>query len=257
MCNPRRVTVTVTRDISEAWQREVSRTVALSEQVTGEARVRQPLSSSLGAPVLRALESRFVADNTGWQEVDTGYRYNVEGGYVLYNVDEQALEIVATRQDTVRSRATATTVLSGELLEKISTEQEESYYDDGYGGHTRTTAEQNAQRAAQQELDKMARARLEQVQTQAEAAESSTLQAQAQAEAQAQLAQAAHKKRAVLSEQAAQQLETVGLRCRQAFNRILAQAYRDSILAYARRNGAENISCQDGDDVLEIEFFME
>ena len=48
MCNPRRVTVTATRDIAEAWRREVSRTVQLTEQVTGEARLRQTLSSRLG-----------------------------------------------------------------------------------------------------------------------------------------------------------------------------------------------------------------
>jgi len=257
MCNPRRVTVTATREIAEAWQREVSRTVALSAQVTGEARVRQALSTSLGRPVLMALESRLLAGNTDWQPVENGYRYDVEGGYVLYDMDEQNLEMVAIREETVQSQATATTVLSGELREEISTQQHQDYYDDGYGGHTRIRAEKGAQDAAQRELDKRADARVEEVQVQAEAAESSTVQAQAQAKAQAQLDQAAREKQAVLSQQAAQHLDTVGLRCRQAFNTLLAQAYRDAILAYARRNGADNISCQEGDNVLEIEFFMD
>jgi ATPase subunit of ABC transporter with duplicated ATPase domains len=143
------------------------------------------------------------------------------------------------------------------VIEEISTQQEADYYDDDIDGHTHARAEHEAQSAAQQELDKMARARLEQVQAQAEAAEDSAAQAQAQADAQAQLDQAAQERHTLLSEQAAQHLDVVGLRCRQAFNTLLAQAYRDAILAYARRNGAENISCQDGDDVLEIEFFME
>ena len=69
MCNPRRVTVTATPDIAEAWQREVCRTVQLAERVTGEARLRQALSSHLGSPALRALEARLAAGTPGWEEV--------------------------------------------------------------------------------------------------------------------------------------------------------------------------------------------
>ena len=42
MCNPRRVTITATRELAEAWRQEVSRTVELTGRVAGEARVHQP-----------------------------------------------------------------------------------------------------------------------------------------------------------------------------------------------------------------------
>ncbi len=258
MCNPRRVTVTATREIAEAWQREVSRTVTLSTQVIGEARVRQPLSNTLGTPVFRALESLLASGNIeNWQETETGYRHDVEGGYVFYDMDEQTLEIVATLGETVQAEGRATRQLSGELRETLSTEQEGHYYEDGYGGRTQARAETEAGNAAQHTLDQMAQSRLEDAQREAEEAESSRLHNQAQTEAQTQLTQTAQQRQAQLSGQATQHLDTVGIRCRQAFNTLLAQAYREAILAYARYHGAENISCQEENDHLEIEFFLE
>ncbi len=258
MCNPRRVTVTATREIAEAWQREVSRTVTLSTQVIGEARVRQPLSNTLGTPVFRALESLLASGNIeNWQETETGYRHDVEGGYVFYDMDEQTLEIVATLGDTVQAEGSATRQLSGELRATLSTEQEGHYYENGYGGRTQARAETEAGKAAQHSLDQIAQNRLEEDQREAEEAESSHLQNQAQIEAQTQLRQTAQQRQTQLSSQAAEHLDSVGIRCRQAFNTLLAQAYREAILAYARYHGAENISCQDKTDHLEIEFFLE
>ncbi len=257
MCNPRRIKVTVTREIAEAWQHEVSRTVALSAQVTGEARVCQSLSSSLGVPVLRALETFLDSGNSGWQEVNGGYRFDVEGGYAFYDMENQNLEITATLQDTVERSATASVALSGEVQDELKVDKEGRYYDDGYGGQTKERAERQAREAAQQDLDVMKQARLEQARQEAEAAEDSTIQAQAQAKAKDRLDQAAEEKRDALAQEAARHLDTVGVRCRQAFNTLMARSYRDAILAYARRNGAENISCQDGGEFLEIEFFMD
>jgi len=258
MCNPRRVTVTATRDIAEAWQREISRTVTLSAQVTGEARIRQPLSNTLGRPVIRALESLLASDNTGnWQETETGYRHEVEGGYVLYDVDEPALEIVATLADTVEAEAIATRQLTGELTETLATEQQGHYYDDGYGGRNQACAETEARQTAEQVLENLAQDRLNEVQQAAEAAESSALHNQAQTDAQTQLTETAQRRQAQLSAQAEQHLDLVGIRCRQAFNALLAQAYQKAILAYARLHGAENISCEEQNDHLEIEFFLD
>jgi hypothetical protein len=83
------------------------------------------------------------------------------------------------------------------------------------------------------------------------------LDRQARQAAAAELERAIAARRAALAEQAQTHLETVGLHCRQAFNQALALAYRDAILAYARRHGAEGISCRDDDGVLEIEFFVD
>ena len=257
MCNPRRVTVTATRDIAEAWQREVSRTVQLTEQVTGEARLRQALSSRLGSPALRALEARLAAGTPGWEEAPEGYRCNVEGGYVLYQLDEQALEIVATVADVVTAQGTARTVLEGEVRDTLSASAEGHYYEDGYAEQNEARARREAEQEIQKTLEAGVRERLDRAQQQAEAAEAVRLQVEAQTAARQELANVTAERQTLLARQAEAHLETVGLRCRQAFNQLLALAYRDAILAYARRHGAEGISCRDEEGVLEIEFFVD
>jgi hypothetical protein len=257
MCNPRRIVVSASRDIAEAWSRQVTRSVALSSQVTGEARLRQPLDDSLGAPVLAALEALLDGGVDGWEETDQGYRHTVEGGYVLYDLEHGALEIVATLDDTVSGEASAAADLSGVLDEQLQTEQEGRYYDDGWGGRTEETARKEAEQAAQQALDEATRERLQAAGDQAEEAHAAELQAQAEAEARQHLQQAADERRAALAAQASRHLDTVGLRCRQAFNGLLAGAYRDAILAYARAHGADGLSCHEDDGVVDIEFFVE
>lgn len=257
MCNPRRVTVTATRNIAEAWQREVSRTVELSEQVVGEARLRQALSSSLGNAALRALEARLAAGAPGWQTVDEGYRYDVEGGYVLYRPDEQALEIVASLHDVVQAQGSAVTVLQGELRDTLTAEEARTYYEDGYAGRNEARAREEAEEAVQKQLSLTLKERLAQAERQAESAEDARLQAKARQDAEQKLARSAEERRQALNQQAKTHLETVGLRCRQAFHQLLAQAYRDAILAYARRQGAEGIECHEDEGVLEIEFFVD
>ena len=257
MCNPRRVTVTATRDIAEAWQREVSRTAELSEHIVGEARLRQALSSRLGTPALRALEARLAAGTPGWREVAEGYRYDVEGGYVLYRLDEQALEIVATLADIVTARGTAQTVLAGELRDSLSASAERRYYEDGHVDRNEARARKEAEDELQRTLQQALKDKLAQAQQQAEAAAAGRLQAEAQAVTRQELERAAAERQTVLARQAETHLETVGLRCRQAFNQLLALAYRDAILAYARRHEAEGVSCRDEEGVLEIEFFVD
>lgn len=257
MCNPRRVTVTTTRDIAEAWRREVSRTVELAERVVGEARLRQALSAKLGKPALRALEARLAAGADGWREVVEGYRCDVEGGYVVYRLDEQVLEIVATLAAGVAAQGVAETVLEGEVRDTFRAEAERTYYTDAYAAGNEVRAREAAAKDIQRQLEAVTRQRLKEAQQQAEAAAAAGLQAQAESAARRQLAAIAAQRQAALAQQAETHLEAVGLRCRQAFNQLLAQAYRDAILAYARRHGAEDISCRDEEGVLEVEFFVD
>lgn len=257
MCNSRRIRITATRQIDEAWQREVSRTVELCGSVVGESRVRQPLDATLGGPALQALESALAADDSGWTEVDEGFRYDVQGGYVVYLVDERALEMVAVLEDIVQAEGQASTVLEGRLSETVSAQGVGKFYVDGWGGRTREKGEKDAKTDAQRKLDETARARVEQAGKEAESNVSGQVEAEARAQASEQLQEKAAQRQAELEEQARQHLETVGLRCRQAFNRVLGQAYRNSILAYAKRHGAENIQCSEDNDVVEIEFSVQ
>jgi predicted nucleic acid-binding Zn-ribbon protein len=254
MCNPRRVTITATRDLAEAWRREVRRTAGLRRRVAGEARVRQPLRASLGEPALRALEAAFASDEAGWTAVDGGYRRDVEGGYALYSTDDQALEIVAVLEDEVAAEATIAEVLSGEVRGQEVAQAEATYYDDGWGGRTEEHARQDAERAAKLRLDEAARVRVEQAAREAEAQRDEALRARAETAARAELDRSAADRQAALARQAAAHVEAVGLRARQQFHIVLSAAYRNAILAYARRHGAEGISVREAGDTLEIEF---
>lgn len=256
MCNPRRICVRATRQLQEAWQREVTRTVNLQDRVSGEARVRQVLDSSLGAPTLRALETVLAAEDSGWQEVEEGYRFEVEGGHITYLIDEAALEIVAVLEDDVQATAQAVRTIEGEVNTEIAAEGEGQYYDDEWGGHTKAKAQKQAQAHVETALDQAGHAHMDQAQQEAEQAVSESVEAEAQAQAQAALQQTAEQTQSSLAEQAQAHLETVGLRGRQAFHLALGQAYKESILAYARRHGADNVQCEDGGDVVEIEFSL-
>ena len=60
MCDPRRVTVTATRQVQEAWEREVQRVAEFPGTLIGEARIRQPLDASLGGPAMMALHTALL-----------------------------------------------------------------------------------------------------------------------------------------------------------------------------------------------------
>ncbi len=254
MCNPRRVTITATRELDEAWQREVTRTAELSAAVVGEARVVQSLAATLGAPALAALERTLAEGDPEWQETeDGGYRHQVEGGYVVYDPDERQLEIVATREDTVEASGTATELLEGRLRATLAVEGEGRYYDDEWGGHTRERAAKEAERRAEAGVAEAGQRQVEDARRQAEEDRAADVEARAEDAAREELQRAAEERRRELAVQARERLEDVGLRCRQAFHRLLGRAYRDALLAYARRQGAEIVTDADEDGVIELE----
>ncbi len=254
MCNPRRIRVVASRQLDEAWQHEVSRTIELSAAVTGEARVRQPLGTELSGPTLRALEMALADPESGWSEVEVGYRLEVEGGAVTYLADDHALEIVATESDEVRALGEATRQIEGRVTRNINASGEGSYYDDGYGGRDESAGESQAQREAGQKLERLAGLHLERARRNAERAATPALENEARERAAADLSRRLEARRSQLEGAARHHLESVGQRGRHAFHRALARAYRDAILAYARNNNAAGLVCSESDDVIDIEF---
>lgn len=256
MCNPRRIEVTASRQVAEAWVREVHRVATQTEVVTGAARVLQPLDASVGAPALAALEQVLQAGLAGWTAVAGGYRHELDGGYVTYLADERALEIVATACAQVQGQGRSSAALSGQLQEELTATAEADYYDDGWGGWTQEHAHEQARRAAEARVLEAQTKRIEEQAQAAVAAQEGRLRAAAQQAAATDLAARAEQRRAELAREAAARLQTLGVHARQAFHGLLAQAYRQALLALARRRGAQNIICSDGADYLEIEFLL-
>jgi hypothetical protein len=253
MCNPRRVQVRATRDLTDAWEQEVRRQVTRRGQVTGDARVREPLAASIGAPTLAALTG-VLARTGGWERDGGSFRHPLDGGHLLYHPATRELEIVAEAAAEVSASAEAATVVRGQLTDTVDAEGEGTYYDDHYGGRTETHARQDAERAAARAVDAQVEALLTAARQQADQAGGAAVAATAAARADAALAEAAAARVEELRREAATRLVAVGIQGRNIFHQALAGAYRDAILAYARARRAEGITCTDNGGVLDIEF---
>jgi hypothetical protein len=256
MCNPRRVEVTATRELAEAWEHEVRRVATRSAHATGESRVREPLDGAIGAPVLGALAA-VLSGADGWERDGDTFRHALDGGYLAYHADTQELEIVATASGQVDVAVTSSVVLHGEVRERIEATGTGRYYDDNWGGVTEADARQAADRDAEANLQARRLDVLRAARAEEEARRGADLDATVGAQADAELARRTAARTDELRAEAARCLTAVGIQGRNAFHAVLAQAYREAILAYARRRGADRISCSEDGGVLEIEFEMQ
>ncbi|MFD0660732.1 hypothetical protein [Thermocatellispora tengchongensis] len=155
MCNPRRVKVRASKRLSQAWQAELERTVALSATVTGEARIIEPVGAGLAPPV-RARLAEILADDPDWEKTEDGLRRDVPGGHLLYHPDTGELEIVATVAAEVSAEGQARRVIGGVAEAEAQVEVTVGYYEDGYRGRTKRVAEREGREQAEGEAEKQA-----------------------------------------------------------------------------------------------------
>lgn len=258
MCNPRRVRVRASRQLAQAWSHQVRRSVTRSGAVVGEARMREPLGATVGGPALAALES-VLLDIEGWEqdEEDGTFRYQLDGGLVVYYPDTHELEISASASAQVEVSGDAETTVGGELTGDVSAEGVGVYYDDGWGGITRADAERAAEADAERALDEAARTQEAQEAQLAEQRVGDAVTAEATAAADAALETATAARVEELRAEATRRLTAIGVQGRNVFNQALAHAYRNAILAYARSRGVEEIRETNRGGVVDIEFEMQ
>lgn len=254
MCNPRRIRVRATRELAVAWEQEIRRSVVRSGEATGAARVCESLRGSVGAPTLAALPGVF-ARTPGWEETEDAFRFSFDGGYVLYRPAEAELEIVATVSAEIQAVGEAAQTVRGEVTGTIEAEGTGMYYDDEWGGTNPETARRQAEIAAEEALNQEAEQRVRAARGDARAGDEAEQAAAARADEA--LAAAARAREPELRERAAARLAAVGVMARNHFHQVLADAYRDAVLAYARSRGAEFIRCSETDGVLEIDFELQ
>ncbi len=258
MCNPRRVEVTATRQILEAWEREVEQAAEVAATLTGEARIRQDLDASLGGPALMALQTALDNGYPGWEEDGDGFRHEVEGGFVIYDPAERTLEIVATLSEELRAQGVARERLEGTVEDVVEAKGEGSYYDDGYGGRIEKHAREQARRRAESNLDQAAGEHLRRAADAAEREHDKVLRGKAEEAAREEWERQAVERREELSRRARGELRDVGVRARQAFHHLLAHAFSEALVGMARRRGVTDgdIRRSESDDYLEIEFML-
>jgi hypothetical protein len=253
MCNPRRVRVTATQQLAEAWEHEVTRVVTLTADVVGVASMRERLDESIGAPTLVMLES-VLSQAEGWQEFGDSFRHGLDGGYIAYHPETGELEIVAQLSDTVSAAGSASHLVGGELHETIEVTGTGTYYDDNWGGITEQDAHTEAERDAQQLLSLRRQEIIDAARDDQAGRLTDELDAEASERARLELQRTAAQRHEQLREQARARLIALGVQGRNLFHIALAEAYREAILAYARSRGAQGLVCQQNDGVLEIEF---
>ncbi|HUC23602.1 MAG TPA: hypothetical protein VMA73_12915 [Streptosporangiaceae bacterium] len=257
MCNPRRVRVRATRQLAEAWEQEIRRQVTRSGDAVAEARVREPLESSVGGPTLAALAS--VLDRTaGWEQDANGvYRHALDGGYIAFDPDSRELEIVARQSGQVSAVGEAVTVVHAEITDVVEGEGVGTYYDDGWGGITAEDAQRAAEEDLRQSLSAQVEARRAEARRATDESRGEEVRAQAERRADSAYAAAAAARTEELRRRAAEALVSVGIEGRNLFHQALAEAYRDAILAYARSRRADNLHYSENGGVLEIEFDLQ
>jgi hypothetical protein len=256
MCNPRRVHVTASRQLVEAWEHEVRRVTTRSGDVTAEARTREALDASIGAPTLAMLE-RVLTEADGWRRDGDTYTHDLDGGFVTYHADIQELEIVALAAAVVDVEASASQVVRGDLDQTIEAAGTGTYYDDNWRGITEDDARQAAARDAQNHLERQRQELIDQARAAAERTHAAAVEAAAGAQAEEELTRRSAARAEHLRAEAARRLTAVGIQGRNVFHQALALAYRDAILAYARSRGAEGVICSERDGVVEIQFEMQ
>lgn len=263
MCNPRRVRVRASSRLTRMWQEELRRTGSASADVAGEATLRQEFGTLLGAAARRAFEAALGAD-TRWTWQDGAYRMELDGGTVVYHLDTGEIEMTARLVDVVSAEAEVTRMVEGTVDVHATAERTERYYDDSWGGLSRSVAERTAQLEAQERADRKAAEQAARQEEKARLAGQAALAAQraeiddaAREEAERRVVAVAEQRREELSQDAAERLAEARTDFLRPVHEVLALAYRDAIVEYARANGAQGLQVDESDGMLNIQFEME
>ena len=260
MCNPRRIQVRASRRLAEAWRAEIARTAQVSETLTGEAHIVEPLGAGLAAPVRQRFEE-LLAEAPGWRLTDDGYRHQLPGGYMLYRPDTGELEIVARVTGEVTGEGTAMREATGVAEGAADAEVTETYYTDGWAGRTKKAAEARGQATAEQAAEQCARQELaaRMAESLAEAERSledmgTEVEEEAREQARRSLAEQRAQRQEELADAARRRAEQIHGDYLRVINLPLTYAYRDVLLARAGQADAQNLYYEERDGVIDIQF---
>ncbi|MEU7905052.1 hypothetical protein [Actinoplanes sp. NPDC049118] len=260
MCNPRRIRVRASRQLSEAWRAEVTRTAEATGTATGEARLVQPLGRSLPAPVRQRLVELLRAD-PAWRVVGDALRHDMPGGFVQYRPDTGEVEIVARVTSEFSVEASVTRTDAGEATGTGDAEFEMPYYGDGYRGLTREVAEREGEQLAGDAAEAQAREEaVRAAQAEQAAAEqrlnemAGDIDDEARTRALAAIEDERRRRDLAAADEAALLAQTYQQDYLREITLPLAQAYRDILVAHATRVNAAGLTVHETGDVIDIQF---
>jgi FtsH ternary system domain X2 len=259
MCNPRRVTIQLTRTVQEAWRTTVEQAARAEGEVQEVARVQVdiPLAREMGERPLEMFECALRGEFEGcepWTRDEQGnYRRELEGVTLIYESGRRQLLVEARLAEQISAEAHASAEASGFTAGEVMAEAMAGYYEDNWGGHTEERARRQAQAEVKQRLDTATAA----LHRQQHAAELSAAEREAREKAQqaaaADLERRRRAVRPVLRERLQETLDQARDSVGRTVNRLVGEAYRQTLLAMARENGGKVLSDRRTGSVIHLE----
>lgn len=263
MCNPRRVMIHLTQTIQQAWRTTVEQAAQREGQVQELARITAdiPLDAEMGDFALQMLERVLQGEFEGfeaWERDDEGNYRNTLGDVILiYQPGSHQLAIEAQLTELVSAEARSTAEAQGFTVGEVAVEAVGHYYSDNWGGRTEEWARAQAQANAEQKLAEAIKALHEEQHAAELRAAEAEARALAEQEAEAELERRRAEMRAAMRERLQTILENADDRAYHMMNRVVSEAYRQSLIQLVRDNAGRVIADERTGSVvtLEVEIF--
>ncbi len=259
MCNPRRVMINLTQTIEQSWRTLIEQTAQVEGQVQELARIAAdiPLDAEMGDLALQMLERILRGEVEGydaWECDDNGnYRRDLGDIVLVYQPGSHQLLIEARLTELISAEAHATAETSGFTIGEVAVEAVARYYDDGWGQRTEESARTQAETEAKQKLaDAIEALHREQHAAQLQTAEAQA-RVRAEQEAAAALERARIAMRAAMRERLQVLLANAEDRIYHTMNRLVAEAYRQSLIQLVRENGGRVLTDERTGSVMNLE----
>lgn len=259
MCNPRRVMINLTQTIEQSWRTLIEQTARVEGQVQELARISAdiPLDAEMGDLALQMLERVLQGDFEGfdaWERDNEGnYRRDLGDVVLIYQPGSHQLLIEARLTELISAEARSSVEATGMTVGEVAVEAVGRYYDDGWGRHTEESARTQAEAEAQQKLS----AAIEALHQQQHADEIQAVEAQVHTQAEQEAAAALERTRLAMRAALRERLQVVLAnaedRIYHTMNRLVAEAYRQSLIQLVRENGGRVLTDERTGSVMNLE----
>ncbi len=259
MCNPRRVMIHLNETIEQAWRTTVQEVATREGEVQELARLAAdiPLGAEMGDRPLEHFERLLRGEVEGyqpWQRDEAGdYRRELGDVTLVYQPGSHQLMVEARLSERISAGARASAEASGFTVGEVAVEAVGRYYDDGWGGYTEERARQLAEAAADERLSEA----IEALHREQNAAQLAQAEAEARAAAEEQAEALLSTRRAEVRAALRQRLQATLHEAREqvshTMNRLVGEAYRQTLIQLVHENGGQIISDERSGSVINLE----
>jgi flagellar biosynthesis/type III secretory pathway protein FliH len=251
--------INLTRTIEQSWRTLIEQTARVEGQVQELARISAdiPLDAEMGDLALQMLERVLRGEFAGydaWECDNEGnYRRDLGDVVLVYQPGSHQLLIEARLTELISAEARGTAEANGFTVGEVAVEAVGHYYSDGWGGRTEARARTEAETQAEQKLAEA----IEELHRQQHAAElqAAAAQARAQAEQEAAIALGGAREamRAAMRKRLQVLLANAEDRIYHTMNRLVAEAYRQSLIQVVHENGGRVLTDERTGSVMNLE----